>query len=233
MKKVFQILFLSMIIVFSAYSSVRQRTFAELGAASDWIRDNRLELIITSEEKEFLPGSEVLNHSVENKDEIRESFNRFIKSEELRGAYIQANIQKIFKILNIHNKSLVPDISENALVNSINEPLSKNFDSLVIKIMGIKWQPETIELTVTIEGKNLVYPLVLNVNGLEQDTLEPVSYLNDVLDDMNTISAGKTNVKLIYNLENGYWVLDDQNFLKFLNAMVLIKYYNRNIEESL
>ena len=50
---------------------------------------------------------------------------------------------------------------------------------------------------------------------------------------MNAMSAGKTNVKLIYKLENGNWIMDNKNFLKLLNAMVFVKYYNKNLEDSL
>ena len=131
------------------------------------------------------------------------------------------------------NKSMVPSISEDALINSVNEPLGKNFDKLLISIIGIKWLPDTIELTITIEGKNLVYPLVLNILEIQQDTLEPVLYISNSLDDMNAMSIGKTNIKLIYKLENGSWVMDNQNFLKLLNGMVFVKYYNKNIEDSL
>ena len=128
---------------------------------------------------------------------------------------------------------MVPSISEDALINSVNEPLGKNFDKLLISIIGIKWLPDTIELTITIEGKNLVYPLVLNILEIQQDTLEPVLYISNSLDDMNAMSIGKTNIKLIYKLENGSWVMDNQNFLKLLNGMVFVKYYNKNIEDSL
>ena len=128
---------------------------------------------------------------------------------------------------------MVPSISEDALINSVNEPLGKNFDKLSISIIGIKWLPDTIELTITIEGKNLVYPLVLNILEIQQDTLEPVLYISNSLDDMNAMSIGKTNIKLIYKLENGSWVMDNQNFLKLLNGMVFVKYYNKNIEDSL
>ena len=63
------------------------------------------------------------------------------------------------------------------------ETLGKNFDKLLISIIGIKWLPDTIELTITIEGKNLVYPLVLNILEIQQDTLEPVLYISNSLDD--------------------------------------------------
>lgn len=135
--------------------------------------------------------------------------------------------------MSVGNKSMVPSISEDALINSVNEPLGKNFDKLLISIIGIKWLPDTIELTITIEGKNLVYPLVLNILEIQQDTLEPVLYISNSLDDMNAMSIGKTNIKLIYKLENGSWVMDNQNFLKLLNGMVFVKYYNKNIEDSL
>lgn len=233
MRRSFQILFLLIISVFSIYASGRQRTFGDLSQAADWIRDNRLELIVTKEEKSVLPSSEVLNHSEADRDAIRDSFNKYVKGSEIRRAYIQANIQEVFKVLHTGQKNFVPDVSEVALINSLNEPLGKNFDNLSIKVMGIKWTDETIELNVTIEGKNFIFPLALNILETEQGSLEPVTYVNNSLEEMKVIAAGKTNVKIIYKQENGNWVLDDQNFLKLLNGLVFVKYYNRNIEDSL
>ena len=232
MKRSIQIIILLLLSVFCVYGA-KDRTFADLSRASDWISSNRLQLIITSEEMRNFPNSEELRHITDDKNEIRNSFNKYVKGEDIKRAYIQASIQEIFKILNVSNKSMVPNISEDALINSVNEPLSKNFDKLSVNIMGIKWLPETIEITLTLEAKNLVYPLVLNIQDIQQDTLEPVSYISSSLDDMDAMNIGKTNVKLIYKLENGNWVMDDQNFLKLLNAMVFVKYYNKNIEDSL
>lgn len=232
MKRSIQIIMLLFISAFFSYAA-RERTFSELSSASDWISSNRLQLIITNEEMSNFPNYEVLNHITDDKTTIRDSFNKYVKGEEIKRAYIQASIQEIFKVLGVSNKSMVPSISEDALINSVNEPLSKNFDKLSINIIGIKWLSDTIELTITVEGKNLVYPLVLNMQDIQQDTLEPVSYINNSLDDMDVMSIGKTNIKLIYKLEDGNWIMDNQNFLKLLNAMVFIKYYNKNIEDSL
>ena len=223
---------LLLVSVFSGYAA-RERTFSELSTASDWISSNRLQLIITNEEVNNFPNSEMLTHLTDDKSAIRDSFNKYVKGEEIKRAYIQASIQEIYKVMSVGNKSMVPSISEDALINSVNEPLGKNFDKLLISIIGIKWLPDTIELTITIEGKNLVYPLVLNILEIQQDTLEPVLYISNSLDDMNAMSIGKTNIKLIYKLENGSWVMDNQNFLKLLNGMVFVKYYNKNIEDSL
>lgn len=233
MRRSFQILILLMISVFSIYASGKQRTFNDLGQAADWIISNRLDLIVTKEEKAKLSDSEVLNHSEADRDVIRDSFNKYIKGDEIKRAYVQANIQEIFKVLHVSQKNFIPDISETALVNSLNEPLGKNFDNLTTKVMGIRWINDSIELTVTIEGKNFIFPLVLNALETEQGSLEPVTYINNSLEEMNVIAAGKTNVKITYKKENGDWVLDDQNFLKLLNGLVFVKYYNRNIEDSL
>ena len=232
MKRSIHIVILLLVSVFSGYAA-RERTFSELSTASDWISSNRLQLIITNEEVNNFPNSEMLTHLTDDKSAIRDSFNKYVKGEEIKRAYIQASIQEIYKVMSVGNKSMVPSISEDALINSVNEPLGKNFDKLLISIIGIKWLPDTIELTVTIEGKNLVYPLVLNILEIQQDTLEPVLYISNSLDDMNAMSIGKTNIKLIYKLENGSWVMDNQNFLKLLNGMVFVKYYNKNIEDSL
>ena len=232
MKRSIHIVILLLVSVFSGYAA-RERTFSELSTASDWISSNRLQLIITNEEVNNFPNSEMLTHLTDDKSAIRDSFNKYVKGEEIKRAYIQASIQEIYKVMSVGNKSMVPSISEDALINSVNEPLGKNFDKLLISIIGIKWLPDTIELTITIEGKNLVYPLVLNIQDIQQDTLEPVSYISSSLDDMNAMSAGKTNVKLIYKLENGNWIMDNKNFLKLLNAMVFVKYYNKNLEDSL
>ena len=232
MKRSIHIVILLLVSVFSGYAA-RERTFSELSTASDWISSNRLQLIITNEEVNNFPNSEMLTHLTDDKSAIRDSFNKYVKGEEIKRAYIQASIQEIYKVMSVGNKSMVPSISEDALINSVNEPLGKNFDKLLISIIGIKWLPDTIELTITIEGKNLVYPLVLNILEIQQDTLEPVLYISNSLDDMNAMSSGKTNIKLIYKLENGSWVMDNQNFLKLLNGMVFVKYYNKNIEDSL
>ena len=232
MKRSIHIVRLLLVSVFSGYAA-RERTFSELSTASDWISSNRLQLIITNEEVNNFPNSEMLTHLTDDKSAIRDSFNKYVKGEEIKRAYIQASIQEIYKVMSVGNKSMVPSISEDALINSVNEPLGKNFDKLLISIIGIKWLPDTIELTITIEGKNLVYPLVLNILEIQQDTLEPVLYISNSLDDMNAMSIGKTNIKLIYKLENGSWVMDNQNFLKLLNGMVFVKYYNKNIEDSL
>ena len=232
MKRSIHIVILLLVSVFSGYAA-RERTFSELSTASDWISSNRLQLIITNEEVNNFPNSEMLTHLTDDKTTIRDSFNKYVKGEEIKRAYIQASIQEIYKVMSVGNKSMVPSISEDALINSVNEPLGKNFDKLLISIIGIKWLPDTIELTITIEGKNLVYPLVLNILEIQQDTLEPVLYISNSLDDMNAMSIGKTNIKLIYKLENGSWVMDNQNFLKLLNGMVFVKYYNKNIEDSL
>ncbi len=232
MKRSIHIVILLLVSVFFGYAA-RERTFSELSTASDWISSNRLQLIITNEEVNNFPNSEMLTHLTDDKTTIRDSFNKYVKGEEIKRAYIQASIQEIYKVMTVGNKSMVPSISEDALINSVNEPLGKNFDKLSISIIGIKWLPDTIELTVTIEGKNLVYPLVLNILEIQQDTLEPVLYISNSLDDMNAMSIGKTNIKLIYKLENGTWVMDNQNFLKLLNGMVFVKYYNKNIEDSL
>ena len=232
MKRSIHIVILLLVSVFFGYAA-RERTFSELSTASDWISSNRLQLIITNEEVNNFPNSEMLTHLTDDKSAIRDSFNKYVKGEEIKRAYIQASIQEIYKVMSVGNKSMVPSISEDALINSVNEPLGKNFDKLSISIIGIKWLPDTIELTITIEGKNLVYPLVLNILEIQQDTLEPVLYISNSLDDMNAMSIGKTNIKLIYKLENGSWVMDNQNFLKLLNGMVFVKYYNKNIEDSL
>lgn len=232
MKRSIHIVILLLVSVFSGYAA-RERTFSELSTASDWISSNRLQLIITNEEVNNFPNSEMLTHLTDDKSAIRDSFNKYVKGEEIKRAYIQASIQEIYKVMSVGNKSMVPSISEDALINSVNEPLGKNFDKLLISIIGIKWLPDTIELTITIEGKNLVYPLVLNILEIQQDTLEPVLYISNSLDDMNAMSIGKTNIKLIYKLENGSWVMDNQNFLKLINGMVFVKYYNKNIEDSL
>ena len=232
MKKSIHVMILLLVSVFFGYAA-RERTFSELSSASDWISSNRLQLIITNEEVNNFPNSEMLTHLTDDKSAIRDSFNKYVKGEEIKRAYIQASIQEIYKVMSVGNKSMVPSISEDALINSVNEPLGKNFDKLLISIIGIKWLPDTIELTITIEGKNLVYPLVLNILEIQQDTLEPVLYISNSLDDMNAMSIGKTNIKLIYKLENGSWVMDNQNFLKLLNGMVFVKYYNKNIEDSL
>ena len=232
MKRSIHIVILLLVSVFFGYAA-RERTFSELSIASDWISSNRLQLIITNEEMNNFPNSEMLTHLTDDKTAIRDSFNKYVKGEEIKRAYIQASIQEIYKVMSVGNKSMVPSISEDALINSVNEPLGKNFDKLSISIIGIKWLPDTIELTITIEGKNLVYPLVLNILEIQQDTLEPVLYISNSLDDMNAMSIGKTNIKLIYKLENGSWVMDNQNFLKLLNGMVFVKYYNKNIEDSL
>ena len=232
MKRSIHIVILLLVSVFFGYAA-RERTFSELSTASDWISSNRLQLIITNEEVNNFPNSEMLTHLTDDKSAIRDSFNKYVKGEEIKRAYIQASIQEIYKVMSVGNKSMVPSISEDALINSVNEPLGKNFDKLLISIIGIKWLPDTIELTITIEGKNLVYPLVLNILEIQQDTLEPVLYISNSLDDMNAMSIGKTNIKLIYKLENGTWVMDNQNFLKLLNGMVFVKYYNKNIEDSL
>ena len=232
MKRSIHIVILLLVSVFFGYAA-RERTFSELSTASDWISSNRLQLIITNEEVNNFPNSEMLTHLTDDKSAIRDSFNKYVKGEEIKRAYIQASIQEIYKVMSVGNKSMVPSISEDALINSVNEPLGKNFDKLLISIIGIKWLPDTIELTITIEGKNLVYPLVLNILEIQQDTLEPVLYISNSLDDMNAMSIGKTNIKLIYKLENGSWVMDNQNFLKLLNGMVFVKYYNKNIEDSL
>ena len=232
MKRSIHIVILLLVSVFSGYAA-RERTFSELSTASDWISSNRLQLIITNEEVNNFPNSEMLTHLTDDKSAIRDSFNKYVKGEEIKRAYIQASIQEIYKVMSVGNKSMVPSISEDALINSVNEPLGKNFDKLLISIIGIKWLPDTIELTITLEGKHLVYPLVLNILEIQQDTLEPVLYISNSLDDMNAMSIGKTNIKLIYKLENGSWVMDNQNFLKLLNGMVFVKYYNKNIEDSL
>ena len=232
MKRSIHIVILLLVSIFFGYAA-RERTFSELSIASDWISSNRLQLIITNEEMNNFPNSEMLTHLTDDKTAIRDSFNKYVKGEEIKRAYIQASIQEIYKVMSVGNKSMVPSISEDALINSVNEPLGKNFDKLSISIIGIKWLPDTIELTITIEGKNLVYPLVLNILEIQQDTLEPVLYISNSLDDMNAMSIGKTNIKLIYKLENGSWVMDNQNFLKLLNGMVFVKYYNKNIEDSL
>ena len=232
MKRSIHIVILLLVSVFSGYAA-RERTFSELSTASDWISSNRLQLIITNEEVNNFPNSEMLTHLTDDKSAIRDSFNKYVKGEEIKRAYIQASIQEIYKVMSVGNKSMVPSISEDALINSVNEPLGKNFDKLLISIIGIKWLPDTIELTITIEGKNLVYPLVLNIQEIQQDTLEPVLYIGNSLDDMNAMSIGKTSIKLIYKLENGSWVMDNQNFLKLINGMVFVKYYNKNIEDSL
>ena len=207
MKRSIHIVILLLVSVFSGYAA-RERTFSELSTASDWISSNRLQLIITNEEVNNFPNSEMLTHLTDDKSAIRDSFNKYVKGEEIKRAYIQASIQEIYKVMSVGNKSMVPSISEDALINSVNEPLGKNFDKLLISIIGIKWLPDTIELTITIEGKNLVYPLVLNILEIQQDTLEPVLYISNSLDDMNAMSIGKTNIKLIYKLENGSWVDD-------------------------
>ncbi len=232
MKRSIQIIILLLVSVFSGYAAT-ERTFSDLSRASDWISSNRLQLIITNDEIRNFPNNEILNHVTDDKTVIRDSFNKYLKNEEIKRAYIQASIQEIYKVLSVSNKSMVPNISEDALINSVNEPLSKNFDKLAVNIIGIKWLADTIELTITIEGKNLVYPLVLNIQDIQQDTLEPVSYISSSLDDMNDMRTKKTNVKLIYKLENGNWIMDNKNFLKLLNAMVFVKYYNKNLEDSL
>ena len=182
MKRSIHIVILLLVSVFSGYAA-RERTFSELSTASDWISSNRLQLIITNEEVNNFPNSEMLTHLTDDKTTIRDSFNKYVKGEEIKRAYIQASIQEIYKVMSVGNKSMVPSISEDALINSVNEPLGKNFDKLLISIIGIKWLPDTIELTITIEGKNLVYPLVLNILEIQQDTLEPVLYISNSLDD--------------------------------------------------
>ena len=60
-----------------------------------------------------------------------------------------------------------------------------------------------------------------------------IHYFNEVKADLNSFKPANLNVKLTYKLENGKWVLDDKNFLKLLNALVFVKYYNKSVEESL
>ena len=115
------------------------------------------------------------------------------------------------------------------------EEFGKNFDNITVKVTGIKWQSDTIELTANVDGKNFLFPMVLNIRDInpEKDHVDQTDYFNEVKADLNSFKPANINVKLTYKLENGKWALDDKNFLKLLNALVFVKYYNKSIEESL
>ena len=134
-----------------------------------------------------------------------------------------------------NNKKMIPDLSSGALKNLIGEEFGKNFDNITVKVTGIKWQSDTIELTANVDGKNFLFPMVLNIRDInpEKDHVDQTDYFNEVKADLNSFKPANLNVKLTYKLENGKWVLDDKNFLKLLNALVFVKYYNKSVEESL
>ena len=235
MKRFMKILCLFFTFVISTYSGVSDRSLKELTEASDWIVNNRLDLIIKREDKVVLFNNLELNHSEADKTVIRESFNTFVKSGQMREAYILANISELSEIFKKNNKKMIPDLSSGALKNLIGEEFGKNFDNITVKVTGIKWQSDTIELTANVDGKNFLFPMVLNIRDInpEKDHVDQTDYFNEVKADLNSFKPANLNVKLTYKLENGKWVLYDKNFLKLLNALVFVKYYNKRVEESL
>ncbi|MBP9479014.1 MAG: hypothetical protein KBF12_10375 [Sebaldella sp.] len=235
MKKFIKGICLFLVLVVGAYSGVSDRSLKELTSASDWIINNRAELIIKSEDKVILFHNLELNHSEVDKTVIRESFNSFVKSSQMREAYILANTSELSKILRLSDKKIVSAQSNGSLRNLVGSQFSKNFDNIAVKITGIKWKADNIELIVNIEGKNFLFPMVLNIQDMstEKENIDQVDYFNDVMKDLNSFKEANVNVKLTYKLENDKWILDDKNFLKFMNAMVFIKYYNKTVEDLL
>lgn len=235
MKKFIKEVCLFLVLAIGVYSGVSDRSLKELTSASDWIVNNRTELIIKNEDKVILFHNLELNHSETDKAVIRDSFNSFVMSSQMREAYILANTSELSKILRLSDKKIVSAQSNGTLRNLVGDQFSKNFDNINVKVNGIKWKADNIELAVNIEGKNFLFPMVLNIQDIspEKENIDQADYFNDVIKDLNSFKAANVNIKITYKLENDKWVLDNKNFLKLMNAMVFIKYYNKTVEDSL
>ena len=151
----------------------------------------------------------------------------YLKSSELKQEYVETAIGHIYNVMGQRGKSFDDSMSADEINTKLYSMLGGNFDLIKAEVKDTKVNKNgEIELTVNLEGKDVYYPIETNViSSTSQRTMDSDKFVKDFTRYMRMYAVGKKKVKVTYSAgENGWQLSDDEN-MKLLSALLLIKYF--------
>ena len=233
MKKYLKIIGLFLFLFTLSFTLPGSRSLEEKDRATQWISENKNNLILKNSERDSLTSADMLNHTESDKENIKKSFLSYVRSVEFENAYYQASTMEIIKISTAMGKTITPSLSQNEYRTIISNNLKNNFQNFSYNIKSIKWMGDTITLNVVIEGKSTVFPAVLNMQETQEGNINFAELASNISNDMNSSKIVKTfTLQFVYKLNGDTWILEQQSYMKLLNALVFVNFYDKYLESE-
>ena len=159
---------------------------------------------------------------------VQETFNSYVKSDEFRKEYVETGIAQMYSIMAQKGKIFNTDMIKEEIDSEIASILETNFKGIKIEVKDSKTNKNgEIELTVNIEGKDVLNPFETNIiSSTSQQIMKPDKFIGDFSRYMRMYSVGKKKIKLTYILQDSEWVLKENEDIKLLSALLLVKNFN-------
>lgn len=155
-------------------------------------------------------------------------FNSYVKSDELKTEYVDTGIAQMYNIMAQKGKSFGTDMDKSEIDNKMASVLEANFRGFKIDVKGTKTNKNgEIELTVNIEGKDILNPLETNIiSSTSQQIVNSDKFIGDFSRYMRMYSSSKKKFKITYTLQDNEWKLKEDNDVKLLSALLLVKNFS-------
>ena len=153
--------------------------------------------------------------------------NEYLKSSELKQEYVETALWQMYKVMAHKGKTFDNSMPEEEINEKLYSIIEANFDQIKAEVKDSKVNKSGgIELSVNLEGKDIFYPLETNViSSTSQRTMDSDKFVKDFTRYMRMYGTGKKKIKVTYTIEEGGWKLSEDESIKLLTALLLIKYF--------
>ena len=175
----------------------------------------------------FMMGLTFSASSPEEKS-VEDLFNSYVKSDEFKNEYVETGIAQMYGIMGQKGKMFETDMDKSEIDSKMASVLETNFSGFKIEVKDIKTNKNgEIELTINLEGKDILNPLETNIiSSTSQQIVKPEKFIGDFSRYMRMYSPSKKKFKITYTMQDTEWKLKEDNDIKLLSALLLVKNFN-------
>lgn len=151
----------------------------------------------------------------------------YLKSSELKQEYVETALGQMYNVMAQKGKTFDSSMPAEEINEKIFSILESNYDMIKAEVKDSKINKNgEVELTVHLEGKDVYNPLETNViSSTSQRIVNSEKFIKDFTRYMRMYPAGKKKIKIVYSVGEDGWQLSDEENVKLLTALLLIKYF--------
>ena len=151
----------------------------------------------------------------------------YLKSSELKQEYTETAIGQMYSVMVQKGKTFDSSMTASEINERLYSVIGNNFDQIKAEVKDSKVNKAgEIELSVNLEGKDIFNPIETTViSSTSQRTIDSDKFIKDFTRYMRMYSAGKKRIKVVYSIGEDGWQLSEDESMKLLTALLVIKYF--------
>ena len=129
---------------------------------------------------------------------VKEIFNNYIQSDELKEMYVDAAAGQLKGIMAGKGKVFSPSLSDEQVNDELSAILIPNFEKMKISFKDAKTNKNGgVDITVNLEGKDVLSPLEINViSSTSEQRMNSEKFFKDFSRYLRMVPAGKKKMKI-------------------------------------